>query len=136
MKSGCVQRDPQPRDIREMGNGHDRGRQQKDIAKREKKQRPDETKRDQDKLNAGRFRFGRKERRPALEKIRERACKRNQAANKPGLAHSASGRRIFASHSARFAIQRRKMRPRTKPTPSAVKIALVGFSRTYCSASS
>src|SRR6266404_7526559 len=28
------------------------------------------------------------------------------------------------------------MRPRTNPIPSAVKTALVGFSRTYCSASS
>src|SRR5262249_43486964 len=36
----------------------------------------------------------------------------------------------------RFRNQRRKIRPSTNPIPSAVNTAFVGFSRTYCSASS
>src|SRR5215469_10257950 len=40
------------------------------------------------------------------------------------------------SFAQRFRNQRRKIRPSTNPIPSAVNTAFVGFSRTYCSASS
>src|SRR6266700_641305 len=99
MQRSRAQRDPQPGNICGMRDRNNRGREQKDVSKREKQK-----------------------------------C-RDQTSNETGLAHSTPRRRIFASHSVNRD-QRRKISPRTNPTPSAVKIALVGFSRTYSSASS
>ena len=118
-----------------MRDRNHRGCEQKDISKREKQKRRDLANCDQNKLNERRLRFRGEEFGATLEKIRERARERDQTADETGLARSTSRRRIFASHSANRD-QRRKISPRTNPTPSAVKIALVGFSRTYSSASS
>src|SRR5712691_6659145 len=118
-----------------MSDGNNRSRKEKDVSKGEKQQTCDQTDCEQNELDERRFRFRRKECGATLEKIRERARERDQTADETGLARSTLGRRIFARHSANRD-QRRKISPRTNPTPSAVKIALVGFSRTYSSASS
>src|SRR5213083_704324 len=60
----------------------------------------------------------------------------NKFSSKPACPAGLRDRVLSLIISEFFRSQRRKIRPKTNPIPSALKIAFVGFSRTYCSASS
>src|SRR4051812_49236253 len=78
--------------------------------------------------------FGREQPYPALEETGHRIGQRYEIIEQPCVPRRVAEPHRLASHSAESYF--RKIIPSTNPMPSAVKTALVGLSRTYCSPSS
>src|SRR5216117_216507 len=107
----------------------------KNISKHGEEQSQDQASCEDEQLHQRRFRFLSEKDKAAFEEFRKRARQRHQICQQTGMPRRIAGPSSLADHRPQRD-QRRKIRPSTNPIPSAVKTALVGFSRTYCSPSS
>src|SRR5206468_7179588 len=119
-----------------MRQAHNGAGDKKNISKDAEEQSENQASREDQQLHQRRFRFLSEKDKAAFEKFRKRACQCQQVFQQTGMPRRIAGQSSLADHLRRLRSQRRKIRPRTNPIPSAVNTALVGFSRTYCSASS